>query len=257
MDMDRRTHKSLQQPKKLITQLPCLAHYNPKSENILTTDASTKELGATLWQKQKNGNLKPIGFASRFLSDTEKKYAINELELLAVVWGLEHFRLYIYGKPIELLTNHQALEPLIKRNRSNKTYSARLTRWLDRLAHFDIQIKHVAGKHLNLTDYLSRNPISKPEPIENYDEEYVFNCIIPLLEFINTIYGSITDEIERTARTDQKKSNQTTSQSNSRHVQKLQTMTANINTAVRCYHNKIQSALTNLKTITAKAKKWI
>ena len=47
------------------------------------SDASTKGLGATLWQKQKDGNLKPVGFASRFLSDTEKKYAINELELLA------------------------------------------------------------------------------------------------------------------------------------------------------------------------------
>ena len=65
----------------------------------------------------------------------------------------------------------QALEPLIKRNRSNKTYCARLTSWLDRLAHFDINIKHIAGKHLALTDYLSRNLISSPEPIENYDEE--------------------------------------------------------------------------------------
>ena len=89
------------------------------------------------------------------------------------MWGLEHFRLFIYGKPIELLTDHQALEPLNKRNRTNKTYSERLTRWLHRLAHFDINIKHIAGKHLALTDYLSRNPISKPEPIENYDEEYV------------------------------------------------------------------------------------
>ena len=35
--------------KKLITQLPSLAHYNSKSENNLTTDASTKGLGATLW----------------------------------------------------------------------------------------------------------------------------------------------------------------------------------------------------------------
>ena len=208
--------------KKLITQLPYLAHYNPKSENILTTDASTKGLGATLWHKQKDGNLKPIGFASRFLSDTEKKYAINELELLAVVWGSEQFRLYIYGKPIELLTDHQALEPLIKRNRSNKTYSARLTRWLDRLAHFDIQIKHVEGKHLKLTDYLNRNPISKPEPMENYDEEYVFNCIIPLLEFINN-YGSITDERETTTRTNQMNSHKTNNQSNSRYVLKLQT----------------------------------
>ena len=83
--------KAFNNLKKLITQLPCLAHYNPKSENILTTDASTKGLGATLWQKQKDGNLKPIGFASRFLSDTEKKYAINELDLLAVVWGWSIF----------------------------------------------------------------------------------------------------------------------------------------------------------------------
>ena len=37
--------------KKLITQLPCLAHYNTDNENIPTTDASTKGLGATLWQK--------------------------------------------------------------------------------------------------------------------------------------------------------------------------------------------------------------
>ena len=93
-----------------------MAHYNSNYANILTTDANTKGLGATLWQEQPNKELKPIAFASRFLSDTEKRYAINELELLAVVWGLEHFRLYIYGKPIKLLTDHQALEPLIKRN---------------------------------------------------------------------------------------------------------------------------------------------
>ena len=99
-----------------------------------------------------DGKLKPIGFASPFLSDTEKKYAINELELLAVVWGLEHFRLYSYGKPIKLLTDHQALEPLIERIRSNKTYSARLTRWLNRLAHFNINVHHIASKHLALTD---------------------------------------------------------------------------------------------------------
>ena len=205
--------------KKVITQLPCLAHYNANNENILTTDASTKGLGATLWQKQKDGNLKPIGFASRFSLDTEKKYAINELELLAVVWGLEHFRLYIYGKPIELLTDHQALEPLIKRNRSNKTYSARLTRWLDRLALFDINIKHIAGNNLTLTDYLSRNPVAKPIPIENYDEEYVINCLIPLLEFINT-HGSISDENKATMQTENNTAKQNNNQYQTRSVNK-------------------------------------
>ena len=72
--------------KQKITEIPCLAHYNSDCPNVITTDASTKVLGATLWQEQPDGKLKPIGFASRFLSDTEKKFAIIELELLAVVW---------------------------------------------------------------------------------------------------------------------------------------------------------------------------
>ena len=186
MDLDTRTFRSIYTKNK-ITEIPCLAHYNSNLPNTITTDASTKGLGATLWQEQHNGELKPIAFASRFLSDTEKKYAINELELLAVVWGLEHFRLYIYGKPIKLLTDHQALEPLIKRNRSNKTYSARLTRWLDRLAHFTINVNHIAGKHLALTDYLSRNPNAPPQQDEAYEEEYVINSIVPHYEFVSKV----------------------------------------------------------------------
>ena len=44
MDMDRRTRENFQQSRVTISQLPCLAYYNSKSENILTTDASTKGL---------------------------------------------------------------------------------------------------------------------------------------------------------------------------------------------------------------------
>ena len=40
-----------------------------------------------------------------------------------------------------------------------------------------------------------------PETIENYDEEYVMNCITPLLEFINN-HGSITGKKNKEARTD-------------------------------------------------------
>ena len=188
--------KAFENLKQKITEIPCLAHYNSNYPNIITNDASTKGLGATLWQEQPDGKLKPIGFASRFLSDTEKKYAINELELLAVVWGLEHFRLYIYGKPIKPLTDHQALEPLIKRNRSNKTYSAPLTRWLgwlDRLAHFTINVSHIAGKNLALTDYLSRNPTAPPQTDEAYDEGYVINNILPHYKFMSK-YGCLSNQ---------------------------------------------------------------
>ena len=48
---------------------------------------------------------------------------------------------------------------------------------------------------------MSRNPISSPELIENYDEEFVINCITPLLEFINN-YGSITGKMNKEAQTD-------------------------------------------------------
>ena len=116
-----------------------------------------------------------------------KKFAMNELELLAVVWGLEHFRLYIYGKPI-----NQALEPLTKRNRSNKTHSARLTRWLDRPAHFSINVSHVGRKHLALTDCLSRSPSASLQTDDTDDEENVTNNIIPRFN-IMTKYGCLSN----------------------------------------------------------------
>ena len=78
--------------KKMLTEEPALAHYAKDRDNIVTTDASKTGLGITLWQRQADGELKPIAFGSRFLNDSEKNYSIGELELLAVVWGLEKFR---------------------------------------------------------------------------------------------------------------------------------------------------------------------
>ena len=144
--------------KKDITQAPCLAHFDPKKDNYVTTDACNTGLSATLCQKEGN-TFRPIAFASRILTDCEKKYAINELELLGTLWGLKHFRYYVYSKRLNLLTDHQALQPLLKRNRAHKQYSARLTRWLDRLSHFDVNVQYTAGKNIPLTDDLSRHPI--------------------------------------------------------------------------------------------------
>ena len=129
-----------------------------------------------------------------------KKYAKNELELLRALWGLEYFRYYVYGKRVNLLTDHQALQPLLKKNRAHKQYSARLTSWLDRLSHFDVNIQYTAGKNIPLTDYLSRHPIIPTEiaELENKtdgqneteaDEELVVNQIYGLFEF-NRARGS-------------------------------------------------------------------
>ena len=109
-----------------------------------------------------------VAFASRFLTDCERKYAINELELLLLgaLWGLDHFRYYVYGKRVNLLTDHQELQPLLNRNRAHKQFSARLTRWIDRLSHFDVNVQCPAGKNIPLTDYLSRHPIAHSDESE-------------------------------------------------------------------------------------------
>ena len=53
-----------------------------------------------------------------------------------------------------------------------RLYSARQTRWLDRLAHFDFAIHDFAGSNLNFTDFLSRNPVEKGTSKDVYDEQY-------------------------------------------------------------------------------------
>ena len=72
--------------KKEITEAPCLAHFDPNRDNYITTDACNTGLGATLWQKE-GVVFKPVAFASRFLTDCKKKYAINDIELLGALLG--------------------------------------------------------------------------------------------------------------------------------------------------------------------------
>ena len=61
-----------------------------------------------------------------------------------------------------------------------KQYSARLTRWLDRLNHIDFCLENTAGKVINFSDFVSRNPTENPEPVKNYDEELDTNAIAQL-----------------------------------------------------------------------------
>ena len=111
----------------------------------------------------------------------------EKIALLAVDWGLERFRFHLYGKQIHFFSDHQALEPLLKKNKINKQYSARLTRWLHRLNHFDMTLKNTAGKETKFTDFISCNPTENAEPEANYEEVFVINAIAQLA----TVYGRI------------------------------------------------------------------
>ena len=121
-------------------------------------DASRSGLGAALEQLTVDG-WKPIAFTSRFLNSCEERYSVNEL--LGVVWAIEYFENYLYGKTFTVIADHRALLSIMKENRSNKSYNSRLTRWVDRLLPFQFDIEHLPGAKMGLVDYISRHPCQK------------------------------------------------------------------------------------------------
>ena len=141
-----------------IKKITELTHFKRDSPIRIICDASKKGLGAVLQQQQNNKEWKPIYFASRFLTEFETKYSINELEFLAVVWAIEHFKNYVNGTKFKVISDHKALSSVLRPNRGNKTFSSRLTRWVDRLLLFDFEVTHAPGRVLGFADYLSRHP---------------------------------------------------------------------------------------------------
>jgi hypothetical protein len=69
--------------------------------------------------------LHPVAYASRALSPSEKNYGITELETLAVVWGLSHFKVYLYGQTVKVITDHMAVKSVLL----NPHASGKHARW--------------------------------------------------------------------------------------------------------------------------------
>ena len=98
---------------------------NFKKPFILATYASMTGLGACLSQ-EKDCVLKPVGFAGRGLTSAERNYTITEQECSAVVWAIQHFRVYLEGQEFELLTDHNALRYTLKQTNPR----GRIARWI-------------------------------------------------------------------------------------------------------------------------------
>ena len=158
--------------KEQITETTENKHFNPELETRIKCDASRKGLGCALEQRTPNG-WHTVAFASRFLNSVEDRYSINELELLGVVWSVEHFKYYLYGKPFTVITDHRAFLSIMRENRSNKSYNSRLTRWVDRLLPFDFSIDHLPGTKIGLVDYISRDSQQHAANISAYDEQFI------------------------------------------------------------------------------------
>ena len=85
---------------------------------------------------------------------TEQRYANIERELLACVFGAEHFHTYVFGQAFTIESDHKPLEQINLKNLADTP--ACLQRMLLRLQNYDLKIKYKPGKQMILTDALSR-----------------------------------------------------------------------------------------------------
>ena len=75
---------------------------------VLETDASIKGLGACLMQQGK-----PVYFASKALTETQKGYVVIQLESWVVVWVMEKFHHFLYSAHFILETDPKPLEAIL------------------------------------------------------------------------------------------------------------------------------------------------
>lgn len=158
--------------KKDLVNSTLLTNFDGESPLIVEVDASPTGVGCVLLQS-KHGNMKPVYFASKKLSDAEKNYAQIDREGLALVFALQRFRYFLLGRHFVARTDHKPLIGLFGRGRPVPcNANARLQRWALLLSQYDYDLEYKAGKDNVVADALSRLPV-EDELKTNTPEEYV------------------------------------------------------------------------------------
>jgi ribonuclease HI len=122
----------------------------------LEVDASGFAMGAVLLQKKEDGKKHPIVYYSKTLSTAERNYNVYDLELLAIVNALDHWRPYLAGSPHKIIiySDHQNLlywkEP--------HKISRQVAREVLMLSEYNFEICHIKGIANRRADALSRHP---------------------------------------------------------------------------------------------------
>jgi len=141
--------KAFTSVKSEILNATYLQFYDSTKPLTLQVDASTRGLGAALLQEKG-----PVAFASKALSETEYRYSNIEREMLGIVFGLERFHHYVFGRNVLVETDHKPLESIVQKNLH--VAPPRLARMLLCVQRYHITVKYVPGKQMPLADALSR-----------------------------------------------------------------------------------------------------
>ncbi len=92
-----------------LVEAPILIRPNFKRLFCLDVDWSPKGAGAILSERE--GKLeKVVAYASKSPTEAQKKFHPMEGECYALIWGVMHFRQYLYKNHFVLRTDHKPLE---------------------------------------------------------------------------------------------------------------------------------------------------
>jgi hypothetical protein len=141
-------------------------HYDPALSLKLDCDASAVGIGAVLSHVMRNGEEKPIAYASRSLNKAERNYSQIEREALSIVWGIRKFNQYLCLNKFVLVTDHKPLTTLFNPDKPLPVLaSGRIQRWAIFLMNYQFTIQfRPTTKHGNV-DALSRLPLDNQEMI--------------------------------------------------------------------------------------------
>jgi len=109
---------------------------------------------------------RPVAYASRALSETERRYAKIEKETLAVTWACTKFSDYLLSSKFLIETDHKLLVPLLNTKHLD-CLPPRILHFRLRLAKYDYSVVHIPGKLLYVADAFSWVPTSPVTPMED------------------------------------------------------------------------------------------
>ena len=137
--------------KTLLCKEPVLHLPNLDLPFVLRTDASEIGMGAVLLQYIEQ-MYHPIAYASKKLNQAQRAYAMLERECLAIVWAVDKFKAYLYGRAFTLQTDHQSLKFMA----SSRFENNRVMRWALKLQSYRYTVEDIPGRDNVGADLLSR-----------------------------------------------------------------------------------------------------
>uniref|UniRef100_A0A5S6R6E2 RNA-directed DNA polymerase n=1 Tax=Trichuris muris TaxID=70415 RepID=A0A5S6R6E2_TRIMR len=145
---------------------------------ILATDASQHGVGAVLlhrrvhyiWRRGCTDVCITVGPAP---NAQQKGYSQVEKEGLAIVFGVQKFRQYLYGRHFELLTDHKPLVSIFNPSKAVPVMTAqRLHRWAITLMAYSFNIKYKCGSRHSNADALSRLPMGPDAEFDRAEAQW-------------------------------------------------------------------------------------